>query len=54
MNVVVMKHTPAITKLAISADQTVRAIMGDGQIGFAGLEVEVCTNRSLFVLPQQL
>ncbi|GJQ83352.1 hypothetical protein Trydic_g18137 [Trypoxylus dichotomus] len=41
LRVVIMKHTPATTEIPASEDHTVRAVMGNGPMRFAGVEVEI-------------
>lgn len=42
LKIVTFEHIPAMTKITIPEFKTVRAIIGSGDIGFSGLEVEVC------------
>lgn len=42
LKIVTFEHIPAATKITIPEFKTVRAIIGSGDVGFSGLEVEVC------------
>jgi len=41
MRVVLFQHTPAVTKMSIGEDYTVRALANAGNSRYAGLEIEV-------------